>query len=177
MGCYPIRRVRSGIGGGQHFVYIQKRFMSATINQKFKNVFCFFPPRILYFFFRGQLVDWWRRNARGSGMNQQEIRPSISRRANRKDKLSLRRRGCFDCRLSVGSNLTTSNKKTACVCEEWENIAERCQSNRTHTQRESRESIGTRNIALVGRKGAKDVIHHPLISSWTGSISVQETTQ
>lgn len=72
-------------------------------------------------------------------MNQQEIRPSISRRANRKDKLSLRRRGCFNCRLSVGSNLTTSNKKTACVCEEWENIAERCQSNRTHTHTEQRK--------------------------------------
>ena len=57
-----------------------------------------------------------------AGMNQQEIRPSISTDS-KKDKL-YRRCISFNSTwflllsvcLSVGSNITTTNKKTACVC-------------------------------------------------------------
>ena len=99
--CYPIRGVCSGIGGGQHFcIYTQKRFTSATINQKFqKNVFPLLA-RNFFLFFTGSTGPSWLVETMHAGVEwiNKKIRPSISRQTNRKDKLSLRRRGCFNSR-------------------------------------------------------------------------------
>lgn len=102
---------------------------------------CFPSSRSEFFFCFSQAqlvrVDWWRRCTREwNESTRKSVHPFPDRLTEKTNSrwedvdVSTLVSGC--CRLSVGSNLTTSNKKTACVCEEWENIAERCESNCTH---------------------------------------------
>lgn len=155
--CYPIRGVCSGIGGGQHFcIYTQKRFTSATINQKFqKNVFPLLA-RNFFCFSQAQLVrvDWWRRCTREwNESTRKSVHPFPDRLTEKTNSrwedvdVSTLVSGC--CRLSVGSNLTTSNKKTACV---W-GMRKHSGAVRVELYTQQRKSLRTKKyITLVGPK-------------------------
>jgi hypothetical protein len=145
------------LGEGSTFVYTHRKDLRVQRSIKnFRKMFSLFSLGIFFCFSQAQLVrvDWWRRCTREwNESTRKSVHPFPDRLTEKTNSrwedvdVSTLVSGC--CRLSVGSNLTTSNKKTACV---W-GMRKHSGAVRVELYTQQRKSLRTKKyITLVGPK-------------------------